>query len=133
MTENNKTNDYLYKSAIFMRDGLADVQKNINKLYQIVLLAIGLLLCLIALIGRSVIVEFIDWGVLWFSLIGLAGIYISLWLISFRNNDLQALGFLGISLSFLWLLLMAYGMGLGNPLHLGCYYDDETLKQYVCS
>lgn len=35
MNEDNKTSGYLYKSALFMRDGLADVQKNINKLYQI--------------------------------------------------------------------------------------------------
>lgn len=104
----------------------------INKPHQIVLLAMASLLCLIALIGRSLIVDFIDWGVLWFSLIGLAGIYSGLWLISSRNLDLKTVGYLAVLLSFLWLLLMAYGMGLGNPLHLGCYYE-ETLKQYICS
>lgn len=31
----NKQNQYLYKSAIFMRNGLADVRSQINKLYQI--------------------------------------------------------------------------------------------------
>lgn len=35
MTDDTKNNEYLYKSAIFMRDGLADVQAKINKLYQI--------------------------------------------------------------------------------------------------
>lgn len=104
----------------------------INKLHQIVFLAVGSLLCLIALIGRSVIVDFIDWGVLWFSLIGLAGIYTGLWLISSRRLVLKTVGHLAILLSFLWLLLMAYGMGLGNPLHLGCFYY-EPLKQYQCS
>jgi len=35
MTEANKHNEFLYKSSLFLRNGLADVQKNINKLYQI--------------------------------------------------------------------------------------------------
>ncbi|MBC7878499.1 MAG: HAMP domain-containing histidine kinase [Anaerolineales bacterium] len=34
-TTDEKNNEYLYKSAVFMRDGLADVQAKINKLYQI--------------------------------------------------------------------------------------------------
>lgn len=35
MTEDNKTNGYLYKSALFMRKGLADVQAKVNALYKI--------------------------------------------------------------------------------------------------
>lgn len=35
MTDDTKNNQYLYKSAMLMRDGLADVQTKINKLYQI--------------------------------------------------------------------------------------------------
>lgn len=35
MTEDNKTNSYLYRSALFMRNGLADVQAKVNALYKI--------------------------------------------------------------------------------------------------
>src|SRR5262245_36134350 len=35
MTEENKTNGYLYKSSLFLRNGLADVQAKINALYKI--------------------------------------------------------------------------------------------------
>lgn len=35
MTENDKTNEYLYKSALFMRRGIADVQAKVNALYKI--------------------------------------------------------------------------------------------------
>ncbi|MBL8078892.1 MAG: HAMP domain-containing histidine kinase [Anaerolineales bacterium] len=35
MTENNKTNGYLYRSALFIRKGLADVQAKVNALYKI--------------------------------------------------------------------------------------------------
>jgi signal transduction histidine kinase len=35
MTEDNKTNGYLYRSALFMRKGLADVQAKVNALYKI--------------------------------------------------------------------------------------------------
>ncbi len=35
MTEDNKTNSYLYRSALFMRNGLADVQSKVNALYKI--------------------------------------------------------------------------------------------------
>lgn len=35
MNEDNKTNGYLYKSALFMRKGLADVQAKVNALYKI--------------------------------------------------------------------------------------------------
>jgi signal transduction histidine kinase len=34
-TENEKTNGYLYRSALFMRNGLADVQARVNALYKI--------------------------------------------------------------------------------------------------
>jgi signal transduction histidine kinase len=34
-SEDNKTNGYLYKSALFMRRGLADVQAKVNALYKI--------------------------------------------------------------------------------------------------
>ncbi len=35
MTEDNKTNGYLYRSALFMRKGLADVQAKVNALYKL--------------------------------------------------------------------------------------------------
>src|SRR5688572_10341846 len=35
MTEDHKTNGYLYRSALFMRNGLADVQAKVNALYKI--------------------------------------------------------------------------------------------------
>jgi two-component system sensor histidine kinase ChiS len=35
MTENDKTHDYLYRSALFMRKGIADVQARVNALYKI--------------------------------------------------------------------------------------------------
>lgn len=35
MTDDSKTNGYLYKSALFMRNGIADVQSKINALYKI--------------------------------------------------------------------------------------------------
>ena len=35
MTEDNKINGYLYRSALFMRKGLADVQAKVNALYKI--------------------------------------------------------------------------------------------------
>jgi two-component system sensor histidine kinase ChiS len=35
MSQNDKTNDYLYRSALFMRKGLADVQAKVNALYKI--------------------------------------------------------------------------------------------------
>lgn len=35
MTEDNKINGYLYKSSLFMRKGLADVQAKVNALYKI--------------------------------------------------------------------------------------------------
>lgn len=35
MTKNSKTNEYLYKSALFMRRGIADVQAKVNALYKI--------------------------------------------------------------------------------------------------
>jgi two-component system, sensor histidine kinase ChiS len=35
MTEDDKTSGYLYKSALFMRKGLADVQARVNDLYRI--------------------------------------------------------------------------------------------------
>jgi len=35
MTEDNKYNDYLYKSSIFLRKGLAEVQSKVNDLYRV--------------------------------------------------------------------------------------------------
>ncbi len=35
MTEDNKQNEYLYKTSKYMRDGLADVKKYVNDLYRI--------------------------------------------------------------------------------------------------
>ncbi len=35
MTENDKTTGYLYRSALFMRNGLAEVQAKVNALYRI--------------------------------------------------------------------------------------------------
>lgn len=35
MTEDNKTDEYLYKSANFMRRGLSDVQARVNDLYRL--------------------------------------------------------------------------------------------------
>lgn len=35
MTEDNKTNEYLYRSANFLRRGLAEVQAKVNELYRL--------------------------------------------------------------------------------------------------
>ncbi len=35
MTENNSNNEYLYKSALFLRGGLAEVQTKVNALYKL--------------------------------------------------------------------------------------------------
>ena len=35
MTENNSNNEYLYKSALFLRGGLAEVQAKVNALYKL--------------------------------------------------------------------------------------------------